>query len=253
MIGKKKIRIIVIASFIGLTLLAVIWYLEQRTPSQTAAPEQQADALKTEEKTPSPRPSSNLYSMLKANLNAPQNTGTAPLDRNLAEAAFKKVTETLAKGRKSIDTIPDSEKLTSDGREFIWRPELVAIPSKDYQESLGPVVTRRTDFTVIKKRDNNSQLIIKNSSELPVVENLNSLQLGLVTGTFIVRLKQDHSPEELASKHGMELKSALPHLSVAFLVAKMNIDIRTQLTELKKDAGIETAELEIIDSEVSTK
>lgn len=251
--SRLKIRDLSIAISASLIILALTLYLLHR-PSRHNIDIHEDQATNTQT-SPNQKPSSNIYSMLNAARTSAKNDKDHPIiDRAVAEAALKEMRELRSKLKSSPKNIPDSEKIYSDGRQFAWRSELIAIPSNEYQASMGPPVKTRTTFTVITKKDKNDpHFTIGSSSEMPVVENLNNLQIGIVTGTLIVKLKQDQSAEELAAKYGMELKSTASHLNIAFLSAKAGIDIRSQLIELKKDSMIDTAEMEIIDSEVSPK
>jgi len=251
--SKIKIRDLSIAISASLILLSLSFYLLHQTSNHDE--NIQSDEAINTPTSHQQKKFSNLYSMLKAARPSAKDTQDHRMvDRAVAESTLKRIEEIKSKLRKSVKNVPDSEKIHSDGRQFTWRPELIAIPSDDYQASMGPAVTKRTTFTVITKKDKNDpHFAIGSSSEMPVVENLNNLQIGIVTGTLVIKLKQDQSAEELASKYGMELKSTVPHLNVAFLTAKPGIDIRSQLVELKKDSMIDTAEIEILDSEVTAK
>jgi hypothetical protein len=177
-----------------------------------------------------------------------------PIDRSIAEASIQKVREYQERAAQRIQNTPASRKLKFDGREFFWRPDLIAVPAKDYQGDPGNIAGRLTHYLFIKRNETqNSEIVIENPSELPVTENPNNHRLGVITGTLIVQLNSEADPNAIASKHGMLIKSSVPHLHVAFLESKPRIDLRIQLLELQNDPLISLAELEILDSQVTPK
>lgn len=176
------------------------------------------------------------------------------IDRRTAEASIQKVREYKERAARQNQNIPESRKLKFDGREFLWRPDLIAVPSKDYQGNPGEVAGRFTHFLFVKRTDiASSEIVIDNPSELPVTENPDNHRLGLITGTFIIKFNPETELDAIASKHGMRVTNSVPHLHLAFLESKPRIDLRTQLLELQNDPQISSAELEILDSQVTPK
>jgi len=183
---------------------------------------------------------------------APQNSNS--IDRRIAENSIQKVREYKERAAQQTQNTPESRKLKFDGREFFWRPDLMAVLSKDYQGNPGDRVGHLTHYTFLKRTDiQSSEIVIENTSELPVTENPNNHRLGVITGTIIIQINPETELDALASKHDMRIKSSVPHLHLAFLESKPRIDLRTQLLDLQNDPLISSAELEILDSQVIPK
>lgn len=121
---------------------------------------------------------------------------------------------------------------------------LRAVPKDEYRPEMGAVVTEKMNYMMIA----GSQGLTAGVT-LPVVARASNGLLGIVTGTFLVKIKDLSDVSPVARTHGLTLKFLDEDTKVAYFSAAPATSLNDVLSALKDDPSVENASLEVIQSQ----
>lgn len=122
---------------------------------------------------------------------------------------------------------------------------LRAIAKERYDESLGPLVSERLGYAIFAP-GTAAALVVGDG--LPVVVKTSNGMIGIVTGTVLVTLKDRGSLRAVESAHALSLRHYDEDLRLASFVVPESKSLTSVVDELRADASVEDASLEIVQS-----
>jgi len=161
-----------------------------------------------------------------------------------------------AQQKALIASLPQGETFENDGASYVYLPTLRGEKTADTtsessvnKTSLAAeegVVLRKGLFTIYQQ-GSALQTQSAGSPAHPVVLNLETNSLGILTGRLWLKLKDLEDAQPLADTYGMTLSFVNAPMSTAFYEVREGTDILTLRKALNKDPRIIRATLDMVD------
>ena len=161
-----------------------------------------------------------------------------------------------AQQKALIASLPQGETFENDGARYVYLPTLrgektadTASESSVNKTSLSAeegVVLRKGLFTIYQ-RGAALQTESAESPAHPVVLNLETNSLGILTGRLWLKLKDLEDAQSLADTYAMALSFVNTPMSTAFYEVRKGTDILTLRKALNKDPRIIRTTLDMVD------
>lgn len=159
-----------------------------------------------------------------------------------------------------IQGLTKGQEITVEGVRYQHLPELRAVritKKSNTSQVLGQLGVQAADLVdsheglAFVRRPSGraeAQTETANSHTLyPVVLNTENGQLGLLSGTIIVKPRDLADAEALASTHGLVLLRSYDHLGVAFFTVQKGRELLAAAAGLAADPRVLSAEVEVIE------
>jgi hypothetical protein len=167
-----------------------------------------------------------------------------------------------------IASLPQGETFENDGAAYVWLPTLRAEKTEDRKTELsadenpGAVRTDQTMEEVIEQKglftvyrqplaEEPSLRMVKRSDRdvlvHPVVLNLQTKSLGIITGRLWLKLKDIQEAQSIANSHDITLSFVDSPMSTSFYELPGNVNILTLRNRLENDPRILRVTLDMVD------
>lgn len=126
-----------------------------------------------------------------------------------------------------------------------------AVPTAQYNSSFGPVLFQRSGFSIVGLNlgaDPQWNDLIMHESDRPVVVNPANGQLGIVTGTLMIKFSDIHQADKLAGRENLQLTSLDEAIGVGYFKAPDNYHLLSASQRLQNEPDVLRVELEVVDS-----
>jgi hypothetical protein len=174
--------------------------------------------------------------------------GTAAANRAGLVAASQKGPE-FRNDRQAYRVMVGMQAVLREDATAVARAANLGLPAADVVEQKGPyaIVTRTPVGDTAAARLEKASAVAEVAGEptFPVVVNVRTGQLGVVSGTVLVKMADVEEAAALAQANGLAVEYVAGPIGYAFLRVPAGKDVFATLVALRRDARVSSAYAEI--------
>lgn len=228
------VRSLILLAGLGLVLGVFLWkhashrltQLKSRSASRPIA----SDSLEVQLPTPRSRPTPNNQSVI-----AQQSSQNRIQVRKAREQLIRWVKRGLTQAGGDIKISKTAYK---------WHSELRAIETHKFNPKLGRVVETKGKYVIYKPHSEPS------GEDRLVVINKERSALGVLTGRFIVNVRDHRKMAQLSQDYALPLDRSFDHLNLGFFGGEKNqlSELQSVVERLRQDERVVRADLEVFET-----
>ncbi|QDK38410.1 hypothetical protein [Bdellovibrio sp. NC01] len=165
----------------------------------------------------------------------------------------------LARNRNpnTVQVRPSAEQLTTtplweDGSWKVWN-HMTAVPTENYNGT-GKAIGQVGSFTVVEASAFKADEHNFSSSQPIVVYKDNGQRPGLISGSYLVVLRDSTDFESFVLDHGLRLLNAFPETRSYYVTAGAEpFDLSLLLQTMRNDPRVETANVQVVTERYAKK
>jgi len=153
-----------------------------------------------------------------------------------------------------VVSFPQGESFENDGSVYVWLPTLRAEKTDTRKDmAVEDVIERKGLFSVYKQSQVTVPSIRAENESAdsvpthPVVYNLKTKSIGIITGKLLLELKNMQDAPHIADMYNLSLSFANIEMSTAFYDIPGDVNIQTLRKQLQADPRVVRVTLDIVD------
>jgi hypothetical protein len=159
-----------------------------------------------------------------------------------------------AQRKALVASLPQGETFENDGFAYVWLPTLRAEKTGVRKDMAATEAVEQKGLFSVYKQSQAAALSIRSNNEsaldvptYPVVYNLETKSIGIITGKLWLNLKDMADAPSLAEAYHLSLSWTNNGMEMAFYDIPENVDIQTLRKQLQADTRVVRATLGMVD------